>query len=291
MSYGYYDNGPRRGIRPQWVIALVLAAIGVISYLSSYQRNPVTHELQPVGISVAEERALGLQAAPKMAREMGGVASPENDPGAREVAEMGRRLVRRSDAANSPYADNFHFYLLEDPRTINAFALPGGQVFITKGLYDRLTTEAELAGVLGHEIGHVIGRHSSVQMAKGKLGQMLTTAVGVGASDGRDSGRGAYMAAAMANQMLQLHYGRGDESQADQFGLKYMAQAGYDPSAMLGVMKILREADRSGRAPEFLATHPYPETRIKTIKEFLEENYPNGIPADLEQGKPLNRSR
>src|SRR5947199_356069 len=122
------------------------------------------------------------------------------------VSEVGRRIVERSDAARSPYVDNFHFHLLNDPRTINAFALPGGQVFITRGLFDRLKNEAQLAGVLGHEIGHVIERHSAQQMATGQLGQLLTTAVGVGASGGQDRGRTAAMAAAMANQMLTLKY-------------------------------------------------------------------------------------
>ena len=86
--------------------------------------------------------------------------------------EVGQRASSNaSNAARSPYAGNFHFYLLDDPETINAFALPGGQIFITAGLYRRMQTEAELAGVLGHEIGHVIHRHSAEQMAKGQLGR------------------------------------------------------------------------------------------------------------------------
>src|SRR5699024_2750743 len=144
------------------------------------------------------------------------------------VAEVGKRIVSRSDAGKSPYVGNFHFILLRDPDTINAFALPGGQVFITRGLYERLQNEAQLAGVLGHEIGHVINRHAAEHMAKGQLGGMLATAVGVGASDNQGHGQMAAMAAAMVNQMAQLKFSRSDESEADRYGLMYMAQAGYD---------------------------------------------------------------
>jgi len=289
MSYGdqgYSEQG-RGGFPIRWLIALVIAAIGVFSYWNHTEINPVTKERQHIGMSVDQEKALGLQAAPQMADKMGGALDPNSDPRARLVLDVGRQIVARSDASRSPYADNFHFYLLRDPKTINAFALPGGQIFITEALFDKLEDEAQLAGVLGHETGHVIERHSAQQMAKGQLGTMIATAVGVGATDERGRGQGTAMAAAMANQMLQLHYGRGDESQADEFGLKYMAQAGYDPRAMLAVMKILKEASQGERQPEFLSTHPLPETRLKEIEAKIKESYPNGIPGDLTEGRSL----
>ena len=206
------------------------------------------------------------------------------------VSEVGRRIVDRSDASKSPYVGNFHFHLLSDPKTINAFALPGGQVFITRALFDRLGNEAELAGVLGHEVGHVIERHSAEQMATGQLGQLLTVAVGVGASGGDDNGRKAQMATAMANQMLTLRFSRGDETEADDVGLKYMAQAGYDPQQMLEVMKILKEASGGSNQPEFLQTHPLPETRLEDIQNQIKKNYPDGVPSDLTKGRPLNNT-
>ena len=239
-------------------------------------------------MSVDQEKALGLQAAPKMADQMGGALDPDSDPRAAMVAEVGRRIVADSDASKSPYVGNFHFYLLDDPKTINAFALPGGQIFITKALYDKLDNEAQLAGVLGHEIGHVIERHSAQQMAKGQFGQLLIVAVGIGASGQDDGGRKAQMASAMANQMMQLHYSRDDESQADGFGLKDMAQAGYDPRAMLDVMRVLKAASQGGGPPEFLQSHPLPETRLEEIQQTIEQAYPNGVPADLTKGRSLS---
>jgi predicted Zn-dependent protease len=92
----------------------------------------------------------------------------------------------------------------------------------------------------------------------------------------------------MANQMLQLRYGRKDELESDDYGLKWMAQAGYDPGEMLRVMQILKEASgASGRGPSFLQTHPDPDARIETIQSYLRENYPNGVPRDLTKGRPL----
>jgi predicted Zn-dependent protease len=265
----------------------VIALIGLAIYLGQTQVNPVTGEKQHVAMSVDQEMALGLQAAPEMASKMGGDVSPADDPRAALVDEVGRRLVRNSDASKSPYVENFHFHLLRDPKTVNAFALPGGQVFITEGLLNRLENEAQLAGVLGHEIGHVIARHSAQQMAKGQLGQILTVAVGVGASDDQGRGRNAQLVAAMVNQMSQLRFSREDESEADHYGLKYMAQAGYDPGAMLDVMTILKQASGGQHPPEFLATHPLPETRLEQIKAEIQHDYPDGIPSNLTKGRPL----
>jgi predicted Zn-dependent protease len=289
MSYGSY-YGPseeNRGPSLRVIGAIILAVIGIAMYAFQTQVNPVTGKTQHIAISPNEEKALGLQAAPEMAAKMGGEISPSDDPRARLVQTVGRRVVERSDASRSEYFDNFHFHLLNDPETINAFALPGGQVFITLGLLEKMTDEGQLAGVLGHEIGHVVGRHSAAQMAKGQLGQLLTVAVGVGASGERDNGRKAQMIAALVNQVSQLRFSREDESEADQFGLHYMAQAGYDPTAMLDVMRILKEASKGSRQPEFLATHPLPETRLQEIESIIARDYPNGIPASLTRGLRL----
>src|SRR5438067_2376870 len=205
MSYGDDSGygGGRQLPLGRLIGALVIALIGFVIYMTRTQVNPVTGEKQHVAISEDQEMALGLQAAPQMAAQMGGDVSPSEDPRAALVEEVGRRLVRNSDARRSPYVENFHFHLLRDPKTVNAFALPGGQIFITEGLLNRLQNEAQLAGVLGHEIGHVINRHAAQQMAKGQLGQFLTVAVGVGASGNDDRGRKAQLVAAMANQMSQ----------------------------------------------------------------------------------------
>src|SRR3954452_22031421 len=126
-------------------------------------------------------------------------------------------------------------------------------------------------------------------MAQGQLRTMLAIADRVGASDNRrGGGYGAAIAAQAANQLIQLKFSRGDESGADNCGLRYMAQAGYDPRAMLGVMEILQQASQGGRTPEMLATHPLPATRLQEIKAKIQEMFPNGIPSQLTEGRPLH---
>ena len=116
--------------------------------------------------------------------------------------------------------------MLADPKTVNAFALPGGPIFITEGLLRQLKTEAELAGVLGHEIGHVIARHSSERLAKQQLTQGLLGALVVGSGDYTTAQIGQ-----MVGSMINMKYGREDELESDALGIRIMAEAGYDPRA------------------------------------------------------------
>ena len=273
----YYGN--RGGLPIRWIIGAIIAIGGLIAYFTHTSVNPVTGEKQHVSLTPDQETALGGQSAPSMAAQMGGEMPPD-DPQTQEVHSIGDRIWHRSDAAKSPY--QFHYHLLRDRQTINAFALPGGEVFITKGLLDRMKTEGELAGVLGHESGHVVERHVAQQMAKGQLGSILVTATGVAAS-GNQHGFSQTAIAEMVNKMTQLRFSREDESQADMRGLQYMTQAGYDPRAMLHVMEILQKVtnEQGGRPPQILQTHPYPEARTQQINAWLQQNFANGVPGNL----------
>lgn len=282
-----YGEG-RGGFPMRWLIGLAIIGIGIITYYSRTQVNPVTGEKQHIAMTVDQEKQLGLQAAPEMASKMGGWADVRTDPDARMVGEVGAKLVKQTEAGKSPYVDNFHFFLLNDNQTINAFALPGGQVFITRALYNKLQDESQLAGVLGHEVGHVINRHSAEHMAKGQLGQMIVSGVAVGSSDDRGKGQMAAMAAAMANQMLQLKYSRNDESESDAYGLRLMEQAGYDPRGMLAVMEVLKATGGGRGQSEWMLTHPLPENRLKEIEQVIAQRYPKGVPDNLTRGRPLN---
>jgi predicted Zn-dependent protease len=165
---------------------------------------------------------------------------------------------------------------------INAFALPGGKVFITRGLASKLDNEAQMAGVLGHEIGHVTARHASQQAAK-QLGMQgvlagLGIAVGVAGENTKIAQYGQYgiPALQMGGQVLMLKFSRTDETQADELGMRYMTRAGYDPEAQKQVMEILqRETASAGREPEILQTHPYPEHRVTHIEQLLAKDYAN----------------
>ena len=269
----YYQPNRGQGFPIQWLIGLVIAVGAIIAYFTTSSVNPTTGEKQHVSMTADQETALGMQSAPQMISQMGGEL-PDSDPQTREVHAVGDRVWKRSDAARSPYP--FHYHLLADRQTINAFALPGGEVFITKGLLDRLTTEGELAGVLGHESGHVVERHVAQQMESGNLGNRLVTAVGV-ASSNSDHPYADTAVAEMVNKMTQLHFSRHDESQADECGLRYMSQAGYDPHAMLKVMEVLQKVtnEQGGRPPQMLQTHPYPEQRMEEINSWLSQYDPD----------------
>jgi predicted Zn-dependent protease len=254
------------------MIGLLIAIVALVMYFSQTEKNPITGEAQRVSITPSQEIQLGLQSAPVMAAKMGGEVS-KSDSRSQRVQTIGNRILQQSRAKKGPW--KFQFHLLNDAKTINAFALPGGQIFITLGLYNELQTDSQLAGVLAHEMGHVIQRHSAQQMAKGQLGQLLVTAVGVGASDSSNRGYQAAMIANVVNQMMQLRYGRKDELEADRWGLELMSESGYNPEAMIQVMEILKKAAPRGHTPEMLLTHPYPENRIEKIKEYLKQHPQN----------------
>jgi len=258
--------------RGRLVLALVIALVAVAGYFSRTTVNPITGETQRVAMSPEEEVALGLRAAPEMAAQMGGVS--RNAEARTLVQRVGARLARTPFAAQSPY--RFSFHVLADPQTVNAFALPGGPVFITDGLLRRLRTEGELASVLGHEIGHVLARHSSERLAKEQLTQGLISAVIVGTGDYTSA-----QIAQVAGSMINMRYGRADELESDALGVRIAFEAGYDPRAMMGVMEVLAKASGGSRQPEFASTHPAPENRQARIKEEIAKRFPSGVPDGL----------
>lgn len=255
------------------IIALVFIGFSLISFLSSKEYNPVTGEEQYIGMTPKQEIALGLQAAPQMIDQYGGLYP--NQQYQDIVDRIGMSLVRNSKAAETEY--QYEFHLLNDRQTVNAFALPGGQIFITAALFGRLETEAQLAGVLGHEIGHVVARHSAQQMAKSNLTQGILNGVLI-ASD--PSGSSAQAAAYIA-QLVNMKYGRDDELESDKIGVNFMSNSGYDPTALIGVMKILEEASGGGNQAEFFSTHPNPSNRISQINAEINKLFPDGIPSGL----------
>lgn len=248
------------------LIGIILALGAIISYYVGTEKfqNPVTGRVQRVALSPKEEIALGLNSAPEMARQHGGLYPDERYQNL--VTSVGEKIVQANPEINqTPYY--FQFHLLADPQTVNAFALPGGQIFITFGLLRLLDSEDEVAGVLGHEIGHVVGRHSNEQMAKAQLSQGLVNAVVM--AGGADYGMTAGQIAQFVSQLKNTAYGRDDELESDQLGVRFMIRAGYDPNALIRVMEVLKKAAAGRAPPEFLSTHPDPDNRVERIKEAI----------------------
>lgn len=249
------------------IIALVMAAFTLFKYYGNSSVNELTGEKQHISMSPEQEIAMGMQSAPQMIAEMGGeVTGTDAD---RIVTQIGQQLVNQTTAGKTIYAQQFDFHLLNDPQTINAFALPGGQIFITTGLLSRLENKDQLAGVLGHEIGHVVARHSAEKLAQMELAQGLTGAVTMATYDPSNPNSG-YLAQSVAN-MLQLKYGRDQELQSDDLGVRFMVEAGYNPEELIGVMEILKQAGGGQRIPEFQSSHPDPENRKEHIRAAIEK--------------------
>lgn len=263
-----FNDGRRRGIgcHPRIILALLIMG-GSLAYhflgTTSYE-NEFTGRTQRLAFATPEEEIkLGLQSAPMMIRQMGGQS---RDAQAQALVDrVGAKLVQSTLARETPY--RFEFHLLADRQTVNAFALPGGQIFITEALFRLFKNEDQLAGVLGHEIGHVVGRHSNEQMATSKLWSGLAQGAGVLLSDGQGGG-GQQIAQVVAN-MRVMKYGRDDELESDDLGVRFLIEAGYNPEALVGVMEILANASKGSNQPEFMSTHPAPENRVERIRAAI----------------------
>jgi len=246
------------------IIGLAMAGFQAFKFFTNTQLNPVTGEQQRVQWSTDEEIQLGLQSAPQMAQQHGGL---HPDQRAQEfVKSVGNKLAYTKTAQKAGYPYEFH--LLADERVVNAFALPGGQMFITAALFEKFTTEDELAGVMGHELGHVIERHGAERMAKSGFIQGLIQSVMIGSGGSQSMAQIANVVGNYAN----MKYGRDQELESDNWGVKLMIEAGYDPNALISVMDILEEASGGSRVPEFQSSHPSPDNRREKIREAIERH-------------------
>jgi len=205
---------------------------------------------------------LGRKYAPEVEKQMGGRI--DNESLQSYVNSVGHKIARVSHMPDIEY----HFTALNHD-SLNAFALPGGYIFITRWMLQKLGSEAQLAAILAHETVHVVARDTSNMMSK-ELGLGLLLA-GVAAADAPGE---VLNAAQVATTILNLKYSRNDERQADLGGLRYMVRAGYNPYGMVETMEMLEKQD-SEKPVEFLSTHPSPENRISYITRRIQSDYFN----------------
>ena len=235
----------------------ILLACAVLP-VSACAVNPATGQRQFILVSEAEEIAMGRDADGQITESFGLYESVALQA---TVTNIGNDLASRSERPELPWS----FKLLDDPM-VNAFALPGGFIFITRGIMAALNSEAELAGVIGHEIGHVTARHSASQMSRQQL-QQIGLGVGTILSDDVAS-VAAVLSVGLG--LLNMSYSRGDESQSDELGVRYMSRAGYDPNALVGVFQTLGLAmGGEGRVPGWASTHPDPVNREEDIRAII----------------------
>ncbi len=246
--------------------ALVL--LGLAAGLSACTTNKATGRSQFNSLSREDEIALGNEAGPQLTQEYGGAVT---DPRINSyVSRVGMSLAKQTEADYSTLP--WTFTLLNSP-VINAFALPGGKVFLSRGLAEKFENEAQLAGVLGHEVGHVTAEHADRAVTRQVLLGVGAVTAGVLAGDDTAMQVAAGVLVTSAG-VFALTYSREQENESDKLGMRYMVAAGYHPKGMLQVMQVLAEASKGGGAPpEFLSTHPAPATRVGIIQKRLDTEY------------------
>jgi predicted Zn-dependent protease len=243
---------------PGRLIALVaLLALGCA-------KVPYTNRSQLILVSQRDENALGAQAFTQVVAKSRIDQSPALN---RDVVEVGERLAR---VANRPDFQ-WKFVVIDDPKQVNAFCLPGGKVAIYTGILPVAQDQAGLAVVLGHEIAHALARHGAERMSQGMVAQSVGQALAISLGGGAESAMILAAYGLGAQYGVLLPYGRTQESEADHIGLLLMAQAGYDPRVAVEFWQRMERSGGGGGTPEFLSTHPGHGTRVKQLSEWMPE--------------------
>jgi predicted Zn-dependent protease len=255
----------------------------IIAMLAACATNPVTGQRELSLMSESQEIETGKQLDAEVRRQMGVYGDAELQ---RYVSEVGQRLARTSHRPNLPW----HFTVVDQP-AVNAFALPGGYIYITRGILPFLDNEAEFAGVLGHEIGHVTARHSAAAYSKATSAGVGLALLGIFVP----STRPLQGLAETALGVLFLKHGRDDELEADRLGAEYTAKNGWDPEGIAGMLTTLARIDEASGSrrgvPNWLSTHPAPADRVQQVHASVEKakaSAPRGQFARNEDGF-LNR--
>ena len=265
-------------MRPTW-LALLLTTTLLAGCATSSVKNPVTGQQERTVMDEPSEIAEGKKAHEQVLSEYGAYPNPKLQA---YVNELGQRLASHSERAQLEW----HFTVLDSPE-INAFALPGGYVYVTRGIMAYMDSEADLAGVMGHEIGHVTARHGAqraTRQQKAGVGVIAATILGA-VLEGVGVGGAGQLASQVSQSVAAGYiasYGREQESQADKLGAEYLARSNYDPRNMIDVIQVLKNQERfaddtaraEGRTPgphtNWLASHPSNDKRLQDITQIAQ---------------------
>ena len=245
------------------LVLLVLTAL-TFSVLAGCATNPISGDDELMFYSVEDDFTLGKAVAPEILKYLDGRIPDERLQ--RYIDRIGQKIALVCHHPDWEY----HFTAVEH-ESVNALALPGGYIFITRGMLEKLETEAQLAAILGHETTHVVARHSMAQISKRRVMNVATLAtLASGAAPPE-----VMQLTMITNQVMTMQYSRQDEKEADLAGLDYMVAAGYDPNGMLEIMRILQKEHPGGKQYEFFSTHPHPENRFYYIQRKIDLRYPS----------------
>lgn len=240
------------------VISAVIALIIFVFYFDKKQINPVTGKKQFVVLTPSREVSVGLQCAPQLAAVFGGLY---RDRSVQQRVKKTGHILALSMADTNHLLFQFDFHVLADSSTVDAFAVPGGQIFLTLGLLKKLKTDAQLAGLLAHEIAHVIGRHTSEEMAKRDF---LGGSMHVITEDASARQISEYV-----EKLIHVAYNQADESEADAFAVKCLIKAGYNPFGLSQVLKILAANSADTQKSVFNDAHKITSERIDKLNRLI----------------------
>ena len=247
------------------ITALFLLTLALLACTT----NPTTGRSQFNALTPEQEKQLGNKAAPEFLKEFGGPIPSQHIQN--YVTDLGQQLA---DVTKEP--DLEWQFTVANSSVVNAFALPGGKVFVTRALLAELDNEAQLAGILGHEIGHVTARHINDRLVQSQLISIAAIGVGIAASQSdEDWLRALGIGTSVGGGVALLAFSRGHELESDRLGLRYMTKLGYNPMAQVQVMEIFKRQEKAGSTIEFLSTHPVPDTRIKELRDYIKKHYPD----------------
>ncbi len=269
-----------RGAGGRGLSCLIFAALLPCLMAAGCSVNPATGKSQLAMMSEAQEIETGRQADQGVTQELG---IYEDQRLQSYIQQLGSSLAAKSERPNL----SWQFRVVDDP-VVNAFALPGGYIYVTRGILAHLGSEAEVAGVLGHEIGHVTARHSVEQMSRAQL-----AGIGLGVAMIVSEEFRQYGALAQAGMgLLFLKFSRDDERQADELGLRYLTRLSYDPNQMPNVFVTLGRvsaASGAGRIPNWLSTHPAPEDRTERLSQQIAALPPEARKGEVRRDSYLER--
>jgi len=258
---GSYEKHCARGI-VMFRYRLLISITGFCFLAAGCAVNPVSGEQRLMLVPENQDVQIGRTYAPEVEKQMGGRI--ENPALQNYINSVGQKIARVSHRPDLEY----HFVALNDD-SVNAFALPGGFVFVTKGMLHKLDSEAQLAGILAHETVHIVARHAAEAMS-----WQIGTDILLSAVISEKTPQGAVTAANLTRQIIGLKFSRADEREADSAGADYMIKAGYNPYGMVETMRMIEQQD-SVRPVDFLSTHPSPANRIAGLTSQIQRRYYN----------------
>lgn len=267
------------------MIKTTLLVVTLLALAAGCGRNPVTGQRELSLVSTEQEIQMGAEAAPQFESEFGGLV--QDSELQQYVNDVGQRVAGVSERPEMPYT--FAALRSDVP---NAFALPGGKIYITLGLLREMQSERELAAVLAHEVGHVAYRHNVQQLQRQMGAQVLAQLVG--ALAGGSSQQAAEAATQVVAGMANLKYSRENEYESDEIGIHYLAKANYNPYGMVDMLTALEQLSEreGGRFSEMFQTHPITSRRVERAREIVRDNYPDARPDAADgQADRFNRIR